>query len=71
MSRLRFTINVHPYTGLVHVRTRQRYRDPNGRPKLRTTGSLRLPRDQIRQLCDMLHDYADRLDRQDRERNEP
>jgi hypothetical protein len=29
----------------------------------------RIPRAQLRELCDALHDYADQLDRNDRENN--
>ncbi|MHC3000356.1 hypothetical protein [Microbacterium sp. HJ5] len=56
----RFTFN--PRLGVVHVGL---YARKGGRRVL--ASSLTLRRADLRLLCDMLHDYADHLDRQDRE----
>lgn len=55
-----------PNTGNVYVQLYRRVRRPGGRREV-IDGRLALRRDALRDLCDALHDYADLLDRNDRE----
>lgn len=54
-------------TGTVYVRLVARI---GARRRLRSVAVLPVPRASIRLLCDSLHDFADSLDRHDRERGE-
>ena len=60
-TRTKLTHDARP--GLVRVRILER-RGPERR--LRSVAVLPIPREDVRALCDALHDLADDLDRKDR-----